>query len=283
MLPSAGAFGQAPVVGDGYLADPNVGETIVEPVINPVVGAYGPELDHGGPPVIDGQPVNWISGPYFKAGVALGFTDDLLDNPESGYTITGGFRQPLSPALDERLFLDLGGSYLSAFGATTQAKSGVETTLNAAGNVVNIRNVNFTETLDEIQRAGVHFALGWYWGDVIDRRSDDPQLRFATRFGGRIAHTKGQFSDTRNDVPVLGGFPIPPNSRTITIADHDTSDTTEGAFAGLELLLLNRDFSGGSVQLVLDSEYSYEFVDFSGWGSGSLGVATITTGFMFSR
>jgi hypothetical protein len=235
-------------------------------------GVYGPEMEHDGhPPIRSSQPVNWISGPYLKAGAATALNGGIISDHEAGWTINAGFRQPLSPALDERLFLDMGGSYMSVFGNRTLMTSGFATPLVGDPDIVPDA---YTTTLDEVQRAGVHAAFGWYWGEPLDYRSNDPQLRVATRLGGRWSHIIGQFTDVEEIDPPVGGTQRP---------NYCRSDTAGGLYVGTEVMLLNRDWMGGSVQWTLDTEIGNDWIDFEGFESGSLGTATVMLGWMYSR
>jgi hypothetical protein len=272
---------------------------IADPQVQPVAGAYSAwDYETGQAPVMVQQPVNWISGPYLKAGFAIAMGDDLLESQDGGYTISGGYRMPLSPALDERLFLDLGGSYLSAFGRTRRTFDVIETVRNPAGVVQpdqsDVFSDAFESTLKEIRRAGANLALGWYWGNTLDNRTSDPQLRVATRIGGRLSHVHGVFREQSN-LPAnldlnpgdmltddgVGGFVG--NTRSIeTLANYKT-DTVGGLFLGTEIILLARDTTVGSTAWTLDGEFANDWIEFDGWGRGSLGTASISLGFMLSR
>jgi hypothetical protein len=235
------------------------------------------------------QPASWISGPNLKSGVAFVLGDDILEGQDIGWTVSGGFRQPLGPAFGDRSFVELGGSYLSAYGETTRPIVGTVTTRNAAGTIVDVEDDVaglFNSTLKEVKRGTVNLALGWYWGDPIDNRTNDPQLRFATRIGGRLGHMRGRFSeevDQANVPPVDPVFPVPPNTRTFTYNYYGKADTIGGLFVGTEAILLARDLRIGSTAITLDGEFGNDWVDFGGWGRGSLGTATMTLGFMLSR
>jgi hypothetical protein len=212
------------------------------------------------------QAVNWISGPYLRSGVALGMGGSVLNNPEAGYSIAGGYRTPLGPAFDERLFLDVGVSYLSVFGSTTHLTSGRLT----SNNVTTVLPFAFNSTLKEIRRIAAQAAVGWYWGDLMDDRSNDPQLRIATRFGGRVGHVRGDFDDE----PLI--------SSTFT-PNYGKTDSMGGLFVGTEAILLQRDTQVGSVAWTLDGELSNDWVLFEAFESGNVGTATIMLGMMITR
>ncbi|HMP07273.1 MAG TPA: hypothetical protein PJ982_13050, partial [Lacipirellulaceae bacterium] len=263
----------------GALLDPAAAQrTIIDPAVRPAQAelvsdlAYAPQ----GQPVLLAQPVNWISGPYLKPGFAMALGGDLLGDAEGGYAVSGGYRVPWGPAFDERLFLDFGGSYLSAYGTETRAIAGTSTTI--VGGVVVDSEVEadlFDSTLREIKRGTVHAAIGWYWGDPIDVRSDDPQLRFATRLGGRWGHVRGRFEEVANRAPG-------PNE-VLTYNYYGKTDTIGGLYVGAEAVLLTRNTAAGSIAWTLDAELANDWIEFGGWDRGSLGTAAITLGVMLSR
>jgi hypothetical protein len=278
----ASGSSQAQDFGPVELPTPLSGQLIQDPAVEPAshdagcstCGGCGACSDCaygiGGGAVMARQPINWISGPYLKGGLAMAVGEDLIESQDAGFTVNFGYRQPLMPALDERLFLDFGGSYLSAYGESTRIVPGLRT-LN--GVQLNVPNA-FRATLDEIQRGGVHMSLGWYWGDIFDVRADDPQLRLATRFGGRWSHVRGQFDNER-----LVALPVGATLET----RYQETDTAGGLFVGTELILLNRDTAAGTATWLIDGEFANDWIEFTGWDRGSLGTASITLGFMLSR
>lgn len=223
------------------------------------------------------QPASWISGPNLKSGVAFVLGDDILEGQDVGWTVSGGFRQPLGPHFGDRSFFELGGSYLSAYGETTRPIAGTITTLDNAGNVISrVTDADlFNSTLKEVKRGTIHAALGWYWGDVVDNRANDPQMRFATRFGGRLGHIRGRFSEAAAETP-------DPDER-FTYNYYGKADTIGGLFVGTEAILLARDLRIGSTAITVDGEFGNDWMEFGGWGRGSLGTASVTLGFMLSR
>ena len=104
-------------------------KVIFDPQVQPAASsAPGWEYEPGQGPVNTRQPINWISGPYFKAGPNFVISSDILDTHDAGYSIVGGYRVPIGPAFGDRTFLDFGGSYMSAFGETTRFTDGTITT-----------------------------------------------------------------------------------------------------------------------------------------------------------
>jgi len=252
------------------------GELLYDPASDPLAAScdVGFACDACPPGV---RPINWISGPYFKSGVAMVLADGVVENQDAGYTISGGLRQALGPDLGgDRLFLDLGGSYLSAFGTTVRNTAGLRVT-SISGFVINEEIVAdaFTTTLDEVRRGSVHAALGWYWGSPLDNRSADPQVRVATRFGGRVGHVRGRFGD---DVPLI----MPGANQTISRI-YGKTDTFGGLFVGTEAILLQRDTSVGHIQWTLDGELANDWIEFEAFEAGTMGTASIMLGFMLSR
>jgi hypothetical protein len=225
----------------------------------------------GGPaPVMMQQPANWISGPYMKTGVAVGLGGGFLTDQVPGFNVTGGFRQTLGPALDERLFLDVGGSYMSIYGDTTQTVNGRQ---NVNGNIVIVPDA-FDANLREVKRAMAHLAFGRYWGDVLDTRSDDPQWRIASRVGGRWGHIRGRFDDLQL---------VPPPNPVAMSADYGKTDTTGGLFWGIEAIYLMRRTTLGNMAWTVDTELANDWMKFNNWNSGNVGTASFMLGFMVTR
>jgi hypothetical protein len=285
-LPGAAADGEP--LGDSLLHDdsPLQGHRALQPIAgrsasplatHPVYGD-----DHFGVPPDDGsqqmmmgnRPIGWISGPYLRYGVDFVVGEGVLEGGQKlGWGINGGFRQPLAPGLAPgRMFFDLGGGYLSAVGNTNRILPGLATHIDGSTTTVaNAYSVNLTE----VKRAGVNVALGWYWGDAIDDRSQDPQLRFATRFGGRYGSVRGRFLEER-----IVALPVLATSMKTTYLN---TDTFGGLFLGTEAILLNRNFSTCNVQWTADVEFANDWIEFGGFDSGSLGTASLMTGIMLSR
>jgi hypothetical protein len=219
------------------------------------------------------RPISWISGPYLRYGVDFVIGEGVLEGGQKlGWGINGGFRQALAPGLASgRIFFDLGGGYLSAVGNTHRILPGDQVT--AAGARTPIADA-FSVNLTEVRRASVHTALGWYWGDVVDQRGDDPRLRFATRFGGRYGSVRGDFLEERIKDPAVG---------TTLESTYLNTDTFGGLLVGTEAILLNRSFSTCTVLWTADVEFANDWIEFGGFDSGSLGTASLMTGFMLSR
>jgi hypothetical protein len=255
---------------------------MVDPAVRPAAnmaqyGYLASEFEPGPGPVSVAQPAAWISGPYLKAGPTTAVGGDLFgDRRDVGYTIAGGYRVPFGPAFDERMFLDFGGSYLSAYGRETRPIPGtISTLLN--GQVIDTEEDPdlFNSTLKEAKRATVNAAFGWYWGDPIDVRSGDPQWRIGTRFGGRYGHIRGRFDEVAVGTPAA-------NER-FTFDYYNRTDTIGGLFVGAEAILLARDTRIGSTALTIDGELANDWIEFGAWGRGSLTTASVTLGFMLSR
>jgi hypothetical protein len=222
-------------------------------------------------------PASWISGPYFRAGAVFGVGGGVLENMKPGYTIAGGYRQPLGPEIaGDRVFLDLGGSYQSMFGQNTQfIPERVITSI--AGTVINVVTIDTsrTATLHELREGALNAALGWYWGDPVDNRADDPQLRFATRVGGRVGHARGRFTEEQLTVN-LGA------NESLLTSPYVKKDTFGGVFIANEAILLNRDYAIGHVQWTIESQYTNDWINIGGRWQGSLGTISLASGFMLS-
>jgi hypothetical protein len=221
-----------------------------------------------------GRPVSWISGPYLKSGVAFALGSDLLeDGRDAGYAISGGTRQELGPGLfDDHFFFDVGGSYLAAFGDTTRITTGRQTVL--VNSVPIVTAINFRTELDEVRRGSAHVALGRFWGAWYDDPGGDPQIRIASRLGGRVGSIRGSFQDQ----PLVA----PPAGATIE-ANYSKTDVFGGIFFSTEAILLQRQYAFGHLQWTLDAEFANDWVNLEGFHSGSLTTAALTLGFMLSR
>lgn len=226
------------------------------------------------------KPVNWLGGPYIKAGPVGIIGEGILDDPDVGWTVSGGYRQPLGPELGgNRLFFDLGGSYLSAYGETTQLRDAQRLTFNPITQQVTLAETlpNSTlTTLDEIKRGAVDFALGWYWGDPIDRPGNDPQWRVSTRIGGRVGHIHAEIEE---EVLVAPGA----NQTVSPIFNYGHTDTFGGLLIGTEVLVLQRDNALGNVQWIIDAEFANDWIELDNFESSSLGTASVMFGFMLTR
>jgi hypothetical protein len=269
-------FPVQPAIAQAPLQPSSNGTLRVDPQVQPAASYYpGMDYQTGPAPVMLTQPINWISGPYLKSGIAMAMGEDILADHGAGYTFSGGYRSLMGPAFDERLFLDFGGSYLSAFGESTRTTDGfVVTSINGTVIGTTPQADLFDSTLKEVKRGSVHASFGWYWGEPLDYRNLDPQLRIATRLGGRYGHVRGRFSDVALDTPGA--------NETFETAYLKT-DTIGGLFIGTEAVLLARDTSIGAVAVTIDGELSNDWIEFGGWDRGSLGAASVMCGLMLSR
>jgi len=223
-----------------------------------------------------GQPINWTAGPYLKSGVSLALGDGMLEGDQSaGYTIAGGMRQPLPNGIaGDKVFIDLGGSYLSVFGQTNRVTAG--SVFNVITQTTTIDADAFASTLKEFQRATVHTAIGYYWGSPVDERNGGWDMRLATRFGGRAGQMRGRFDEVLDpalDLPTLRVTPT-----------HAKTDVSGGLFLGVEAIVLRQATPYGTVQWTLDSEFANDWVSFEGFKTDSnTATASIMLGFMLSR
>lgn len=267
---------QSPLAGDSALERPIAPEADLstdgyEGVYDP---PYGAGIEDQPDRMPGNMPVSWISGPYLRYGVDFVIGEGVLEGGQKlGWGINGGFRQAFAPGLAPgNMFFDLGGGYLSAVGNTHRLTPGLQTNeiTNATSTVANAYSVNLTE----VKRAGVNLALGWYWGDAVDCRADDPRLRFATRFGGRFGSVRGRFLERRVIEPV---------ANSTMKSTYLNTDTFGGLFVGTEAILLKRTYSTCNVLWTADVEFANDWIEFGGFDSGSLGTASLMTGIMLSR
>lgn len=241
------------------------------------------------------RPVNWISGPYLRGGVNFVLDDNIFDVDQgTGYGISGGWRQPLGPEIGgDRFFLDLGGSYQEAIGEASpvlidglQTGTTVDVTDpdDVGAQSFSIQTNAFQTTLEELRRGSLHAALGWFWGPGLDNRSCDPQLRFATRIGGRVGHARGGYAEQRLLPPSaptqVGNFRTTFENRPVY---YQKTDTYGGLFVATEAILLQRQYSFGHFQWTVDGEFANDWINIGNVWDGSLGTASVMMGFMLSR
>jgi hypothetical protein len=250
-------------------------EPLVGPISAPILwGADAP------PPAV--RPVSWISGPYFKAGVAMPLAHGILENQDTGYTIAGGYRQPFGPEIaGDRVFFDLGLTYLNAFGENTQFIPERRIT-SVFGSVTNVETLadRRLATLHELRCTSLDAALGWYWGPPLDNRNADPQLRIATRLGGRVGHARGRFIEEQLPVDLINNATT---VQTLLVDPYERTDMFGGLFVGTEAILLQRQYAIGHIQWTLDGQYANNWIDIGNRWEGSLGMASVMMGFMLSR
>jgi hypothetical protein len=227
------------------------------------------------------RPVNWISGPYVRGGVNFVLSRDLFDvEQETGYGISGGYRQPLGPEIGgDRFFFDLGGSYQESSGRSRPIGTPGRRITRIGTFVLEDAVIQdlFVNTLEDVRRGSAHMALGWFWGPGLDNRGCDTQLRFASRMGGRVGHARGGFTEEQ----IV--FPDPNLDQTIAPAFFKATDTYGGLFVGTEAILLQRQYSFGHLQWTLDGEFANDWINFGDRWDGSLGTASVMMGFMLSR
>ncbi len=226
-----------------------------------------------------GQPINWTAGPYLKVGVPFVLGSSLLENDQdSGWMVEGGIRQPIARDIaGDKLFFDLGGSHMSAFGETKRTSGGVVTNILIDNDPGMLDPDAFITTLKELQRSTVHAALGYYWGSPIDNRAGGWDVRLATRFGGRVGSMRGRFDEFLD--PALASNPL----NNVALVPHAKTDLTGGLFFSIEAVVLQRAYRYGTIQWTLDSEYANDWVQLQGFDKGSLGTASVLFGMMFSR
>jgi hypothetical protein len=245
-----------------------------EPPLGFESGPYGSGVEDDPSLMPSNMPISWISGPYLRYGVDFIMGDGVLEGGQKvSWGINGGYRQPLSLGIaPPNMFFDFGGGYSSAVGMTERFYDATETPVSGPPE---LRSDAYHVRLTEVKRASVQAALGWYWGDVVDHREYDPQLRFATRLGGRVGSVRANFLQALT-------FDLPANS-SITTIDYRNTDTFGGLLVGTEAILLKRSFGNCNVLWTADLEFSNDWIEFGGFNSGNLGMASLMTGIMLSR
>lgn len=275
----AESYGENYFPGGQALREGQVSETVLsEPSLDDspdiYMGGNGQAWNPYRDPIARRQPASWISGPYFQSGPTFVLGKGLLaEKQKVGYAITGGVRQPVGRGLgSSHVFVDLGGSYLSAFGQLERLVPGDEFT--PLGILVRTVPDAFSERLTEVRRGSAHCGVGCYWGSPIDDRCSDPQVRFSTTLGGRLGHVRGRFQQTQLEDPALGNR---------LVASFSKTDTVGGLYWKAEAVLIRRHTALGLMQWTLDGEFAHDWVDFGGFEKRGLGTAAILFGFMLSR
>jgi hypothetical protein len=277
---------EAAAAVDPLLGEAPSGQLLIDGAMPPAASyaAYGAEADFESevPPMV--RPVNWISGPYLRGGVNFVIGEGIFDQQQDvGYGISGGYRQPLGPEIGgDRFFFDLGGSFQNSYGKATPVFIPGQEITRFNGTVIDaeVLPTAFRSTLEELRRGSLHAALGWFWGPGLDNRGADPQMRFATRLGGRIGHARGGFKEEQLIFPPM---PTPTTVVTIDRMFYKKTDTYGGLFVGTEAILLQRDFSFGQFQWTVDGEFANDWINIGNVWDGSLGTASVMMGFMLSR
>ncbi len=279
---SAESYAENYFPGDQALREDQVSETVLsEPSLydspDIYMGGNGQAWNPYQDPIARRQPSSWISGPYFQSGPTFVLGKGLLaEQQKVGYAITGGVRQPVGRGLgSSHVFVDLGGSYLSAFGELERLVPGQE--FSPGDRDGTLVPDAFSERLTEVRRGSAHFGVGCYWGSPIDDRCSDPQVRLSTTLGGRLAHVRGRFLDEQIKLP-----PQNPGGVGFTPA-YSRTDTVGGLYWKTEAVLLSRHTALGNMQWTLDGEFAHDWVDFGGFEKRGLGTAAILFGFMLSR
>ena len=85
---------------------------------------------------------------------------------------------------------------------------------------------------------------------------------------------RGRFREERLEDTPIGG--------TLD-STYLNTDTFGGLLLGTEAVLLKRSYSTCNVLWTADVEFANDWIEFGGFNSGSIGTASLMTGFMLSR
>jgi hypothetical protein len=220
-------------------------------------------------------------GMYLKAGPSFQLGESLFQESTAvGYEINFGGREPLFPS-NRQVFVDIGGSYLSAFGrGRPHTISGV---IDRAGLGSQRLNEFMDLTLEEVSRASVHAAVGWHYNF-----SDVPEIsRLVTmRFGGRISHIHGHFREdatdalqTAIDTANLLGISFTLNNDQLI----SKTDTAPGIFGGIELANTHQIARGATISFLIDTELASDWIDLKNYADGALVTASVMFGLSVNR
>jgi hypothetical protein len=179
------------------------------------------------------------------------------------------------------LFLDFGGSYLSAYGRGDPLTIGGFIT-RGAGTPQRV-NEFMDLTLEEISRAGVHAAVGWFY--EVSPTPDESRL-MTMRVGGRLSHIHGHFREDASDALQALIDTAVAAGQTISLANDPAiskTDTAPGIFLGLELDHTRYLTGGATVSLLVDGEFASDWIDLRNYADSAMVTATLMFGISLSR
>ena len=220
---------------------------------------------------------------YVKAGPTLPLGDGFFgDDVSVGYQIAGGVRQPILPG-HESVFLDFGGSFLSAQGS--------DRTITVSGNIADRTGVplavrqNFMNlTLSEIRRASAQAAVGWYaYQDY--RQECDGVMRsvISARIGGRLSHIHSIYEQQPT-----AGLQQYINANNLQnaelVKEHGIgNDTAPGIFGGCEMAFSRPMANAAELSFLVDTELANDWIDLEGYKQAGLPTASFMIGLAISR
>jgi hypothetical protein len=226
--------------------------------------------------------LNWPRlGMYVKAGPSGQWSEGLFkDNTSLGYQIAVGGRELLLPT-NRKVFFDFGGSYLSAYGRGEPLTIGGSITRGAQAPQ---RLDEFLDlTLEEISRAGLHAAVGWYYD--ASSTPDDSRL-MTMRFGGRISHVHGHFREDATDglqTVIDTAIAAGQNFSLANDPAISKTDTAPGIFAGIELDHTRYLTQGATLSFLVDGEFASDWIDMKNYADSAMVTATLMFGVSVSR
>ena len=220
-------------------------------------------------------------GMYLKAGPSFQMSKGLFeDGTKVGYEIAFGGRELWVP-YNRKVFMDLGFSYLSAFGrGRPKTISGVieRSTLGPQ------RLDDFQDmTLTEVSRASIHTGLGWFHDF-----SEVPEVsRLLTcRFGSRLSHIHGHFRETPTEDLEAAIEVAELLGEAFTLAndqEFSKTDTAWGIYTGIELSHTYYTSSGATLAFLVDGEFAADWIDFKNYADDRLVTATVLFGLSVNR
>lgn len=220
---------------------------------------------------------------YVKGGPTLPLGDGFFsDGVSVGYQIAGGVRQPILPG-HESVFLDFGGSFLSAQGS--------DRTITVSGDIANrtgvplaVRQSFMNLTLSEIRRAGAQAAVGWYaYQDY--RQECDGVIRsvVSARIGGRLSHIHSVYE--QRPTALLQQYINANNLQNAELVKSDgiANDTALGIFGGCEMSFSRPIANAAELSFLVDTELANDWIDLENYKQAGLPTASFMIGLAISR
>jgi len=215
---------------------------------------------------------------FVKAGPVFAVDNGFFANTNTGWTITGGLRQPITPSREPSyLFVDLGGSYLSLTGSdhpvVTAGAVQVFSPITGQAQTTAVSDLQFTE-LREIRRASLDAAIGW------TTNPSNSVVHTWVRGGGRYGHIHGLFN-SRNTATTNNLIQnAQPGSAVSVLSNFDKNDTFGGLFVsgGIDATLTEIDslaLGNIFVSVGVDGEFGVDWIDFDGFGDDQILTAAV--------
>ena len=138
-------------------------------------------------------------------------------------------------------------------------------------------------TLEEISRAGLHAAIGWFYD--VSPTPDDSRL-ITVRAGGRLSHIHGHFREDATDALQTVIDTAVAAGQTFSLANDPAiskTDTAPGIFLGVELDHTRYLTPGATISFLVDGEFASDWIDLRNYADSAMVTATLMFGVSLSR